>query len=74
MEGLVEVVLLFQVYLKGTGKEARKYVQKLNMARGLAERDKSKDVRGSHPPCDYANTFTTQDGGKMETPAEVRDN
>lgn len=62
---------MFQVYLKGAGKECRKYVQKLNMARGLAERGKSKDVGGNHPPCDYANTFTTQDGSRTETQAEV---
>lgn len=60
-----------QVYLKGTGKECRKCVQKLNTARGFAERDKSRDVGGNHPPCDYADTFTTQDGSNMETQAEV---
>lgn len=62
---------MFQVYGKGSGKECRKHVQKLNMVQG--EREKREGKGGaSHPPCDYANTFTTQSTGAKETQVRKR--
>lgn len=39
------------------------HVQKLNMARGTRERSEGGT---SHPPCDYANTFTAQEDDKKD--------
>ena len=113
------------MYGKGTARDCRKHVQKLNMARGEVERGmfrdegsggvvgrghrtqgecerdmlqdeggggvvvrgererstdrdrgegKRRELRGSHPPCDYANTFTTQTASKeTENVVCVRD-
>ena len=53
-----------QMYGKGTGKDCRKYVQKLNMIQG--EKEKERSGGGSHPPCDYARAFTVQSAQKKE--------
>ena len=50
------------MYGKGTGKDCRKYVQKLNMIQG----EKERSGGGSHPPCDYARAFTVQSAQKKE--------
>lgn len=58
-----------QTYGKGSARECGKHVKKLNMVRGERERAASDGVRGSHPPHDYANTFTT---GRKEAMDQVR--
>lgn len=62
------LVYLLQTYGKGTARDCRRHVQKLNMARGEKEKG---GLRGSHPPRDYAHAFTTQNGRKKEA-QEVR--
>lgn len=52
-----------QTYGKGTARACRMHVQKLNMARGTRERSEGGT---SHPPCDYANTFTAQEDDKKD--------
>ena len=54
------------MYGKGTGKDCRKYVQKLNMIQGEKEKEKERSGGGSHPPCDYARAFTVQSAQKKE--------
>lgn len=56
---MAQLLLSFQTYGKGTARECGKHVKKLNMVRGERERGMSGGVRGSHPPHDYASTFTT---------------
>ncbi len=61
--------ILAQTYGKGTGKDCRRHVQKLNMIR--AKREKEDGRSEQHPPQDYASTFTTHEGDDAETPDQV---
>ncbi len=52
-----------QTYGKGTAADCRRHVQKLNMMRAEKEQLENEQLRsspGSHPPEDYADTFTAQ--------------
>ena len=55
--------ILTQTYGKGTAADCRRHVQKLNMMRGEKEQLENEQVQStcSHPPEDYADTFTAQD-------------
>lgn len=57
------VIYLTQTYGKGTAADCRRHVQKLNMMRGEKEQLENEQVQSScsHPPEDYADTFTAQD-------------
>ena len=55
-----------QTYGKGTAADCRRHVQKLNMMRAEKEQLENEQLQSSsspcsHPPEDYADTFTTQD-------------
>ena len=55
-----------QTYGKGTAADCRRHVQKLNMMRVEKEQRENEQLQNSSPPCshppeDYADTFTAQD-------------
>ena len=53
----------FQTYGKGTGKDCRRHVQKLNMLRSAKNKEADSNYcNEQHPPQDYASTFTAQEG------------
>ena len=57
-------IYYIQTYGKGTAADCRKRVQKLNMMRAEKEQLENEQIQSSpcsHPPEDYANTFTAQE-------------
>lgn len=56
---------MLQTYGKGTAADCRRHVQKLNMMRAEKEQLENEQLQSSnpfsHPPEDYADTFTAQD-------------
>ena len=66
LEVYKQKIILTQTYGKGTAADCRRHVQKLNMMRAEKEQLENEQLQSSsspcsHPPEDYADTFTAQD-------------